>query len=82
MSVDEKWIYVRSVVEHPGGLDEEWFTYLRAEWEAMTAKEQEKVRTEYVVDHQNNVAPCGASEVDDAEEIPGDVLDDPEGYRL
>jgi hypothetical protein len=80
--MDERWIYIRSVVEHPGGLDEEWATVDRAEWEAMTDQERDRVRTEYAVNHQNNVAPCGASEVDDAEEIPGYVLDDPEGHRL
>jgi hypothetical protein len=80
--MDERWIYIRSVVEHPGGLDEEWATVDRAEWEAMTDRERERACVEFAVNHQNNVAPCGASEVDDAEEIPGDVLDDPEGYRL
>jgi hypothetical protein len=80
--MDERWIYIRSVVEHPGGLDEEWATVDRAEWEAMTDQERDQARVEFAVNHQNNVAPCGASEVDDAEEIPGDVLDDPEGYRL
>jgi hypothetical protein len=80
--MDEKWIYIRSTVEYPGGLDEEWATVDRAEWEAMTEQEREKARTECAVNHQNSVAGCGASEVDDAEEIPGYILDDREGHRL
>lgn len=75
------WVFIRSTVEHPGGTDEEWTAVPRAEWEAMTPRQQSDAQAEIAVNHQNNVAPCGASPVDDLEEIPDYVLANPAGVK-
>jgi hypothetical protein len=82
MSTAEEWVFVRSTVEMGLDTDTEWFTYPRAEWEALPEQERNKIRVEYAVQHQSNVAPCGASEAESLEDVPDEILDDPEGYRL
>jgi hypothetical protein len=77
-----EWVFVKSSVEMGLDTDVEWFTHPRAAWEAMTDAERDNIRTEYAVQHQSNVAPCGASEVDDLDDIPDEIRDDPEGYQL
>jgi hypothetical protein len=78
----EEWVFVRSTVEMGLDTDTEWFTYPRAAWEALSAGERDKIRVEYAVTHQSNVAPCGASEAESLDDVPDDVLDDPAGYQL
>lgn len=80
MAADE-WVYVVSTVEMGMSTDTEWFTYPRAEWEALTESERDNIRTEYAVTHQSNVAPCGASE-QELDCVPPEILADPSGYKL
>lgn len=70
MSNDVVWLYL--TVEHPGGLDEDYVCVPRAEWDAMTTDEQNNYAAECAVDHQNNVAPCGGSVVDESE-VPEEI---------
>lgn len=60
-------VWIRSTVEHPGGLDEDYVAVPRAEWAAMTADQRDIFLVNVAVEHQNNVAPCGAQEIDAAD---------------
>lgn len=69
---DMVWIY--SLVEHPGGEDEDYISVPHSEWDAMTPGQHEAYLVEVAVIHQNNVAPCGASVVDESE-VPDNFKD-------
>jgi hypothetical protein len=67
-------IWIRSSVEMGLDIDEEYLSIPRAQWEAMTADEKSDYLAEVAVEHQNNVAPAGASVVD-IDEVPDSYLD-------
>lgn len=80
--MDAEYVYIRSTVEHPGGIDEEWCTVPRTEWDAMTQQKRNDLCVEVAVGHQNNVAPCGAQDVSDPEDVPDAVRENPKGYLV
>lgn len=65
------YVWIRTTVEYPGGIDEEFNPIPRADWDAMTPKQRESECVEMAVEHQNNVAPCGGSPVD-LDQVPDD----------
>lgn len=71
---DNDMVWIHSSVELPGGEDEDYFPVSRSEWDAMTPGRQETYLVEVAVVHQNNVAPCGASVVDESE-VPDNFKD-------
>lgn len=69
---DKVWIH--SIVE-ASGYSEDYISIDADEWAAMTEKQQDDYRCEVAVTHQNEVAPCGASVVDESE-VPEMYRDD------
>lgn len=67
-------IWIRSTVECGPEVNEDFINVPRAQWDAMTAAEQSQYLVDVAVDHQNNVAPCGAQVVD-PDEVPDSYLD-------
>jgi hypothetical protein len=75
--VRENRVVIRSNVDLPSGEDIVYYSVSAAEWFAMTEDEQTKFCVDIAVEHQNNIAGCGASvipwaDVPDDEVIPYD----------
>jgi len=73
--VKDGYIVIRSSVEMLYGDDVIYYSVSADEWSKMTEHERDKFCSNIAVEHQNNVAPCGAScipwsEVRDEEVIP------------
>lgn len=54
-------VIIRSSVETPYGTDEAYYAVSSVTWFAMTDDEQEQFCADIAIEHQNNVASCGAS---------------------
>lgn len=66
-------VWVRSIVECGAEVFEDYVDIPRETWDSMTREQQKDYLIETAVDHQNNVAPCGAEVVDESE-VPQDYI--------
>jgi hypothetical protein len=69
----EDVIWIRSTVKTPAGVDEQFITMDRAQWDAMTDAERDERLKAFARLHQDFIAPADAVVFDPAE-IPDDYL--------
>jgi hypothetical protein len=67
-------IVIRSSVDMIYGEDVAYYSVSAAEWFGMTGDAQNKFCADIAVEHQNTVAPCGASIIPWSEATDGEVL--------